>query len=210
MNHAHRPYLAFLVSLATLGAAPAQAAIKVACVGEHTTHSRHNTYPNEYPAKLQAILGATHEVGNFGYPSAIVLRKPHDNFYKTYTMSEEFPKSLAFTPDIVVIGPFGKHDARPEKWTFKAEFPADLKFLVEKYTSLPNKPRVFLALPIPYPFGAPGGVTDEVSTLTKQVAAAAGLPTIDLYRAFLDQKRLFTVDTHLTPCLLYTSDAADE
>ena len=53
--------------------------MRVACCGEHTTHSGHPAFLPEYPARVASILGSTFEVENFGYPTAVVTHAVSDD-----------------------------------------------------------------------------------------------------------------------------------
>src|SRR5690242_19227511 len=90
----------------------ATAQIKVACAGEHTTNSVYIADQDEYPAQLQALLGPGYQVMNFGYPRATVQTE-NITFPNAQPLAQtmEFAASLAFGPDIVVLGPFGRHDS---------------------------------------------------------------------------------------------------
>jgi len=204
---------AWIVIVAT---GPAFAApIKVACIGEHTTHS--DLYPptnreaqpagmQEYPAMLQTLLGAQYQVRNFGDCCASVLQN--------YTPAETHPyvlgalagrgpgytESLAFLPDIVVIGSWGRHDWGMNKlpgevWDL-ATFQKDYDDLVTRYMKLSSHPKIYVSLPVPILFGQGtvpdnGVTTSSVLPAIKAVAAKYNLPIIDLYTAFLGRKDLF-------------------
>ena len=217
-RHAHS-VMAIAIACAwaiVLAAGPASAApIKVACIGEHTTHS--DLYPatnreaqppgkQEYPAMLQTLLGAGYDVRNFGDCCASVLQG--------YTPAETHPyvlgslpgrgpgyaESLAFLPDIVVIGSWGRHDwglskAPGEVWDL-ATFQNDYDDLVQRYMKLASHPKIYVSLPIPILFGQGtvpdnGVTTSSVLPAIKAVASKYNLPVVDLYTAFLGRKDLF-------------------
>jgi hypothetical protein len=191
------------------------AALKVACIGEHTTHSdsfassNRETQPvgkQEYPARLQTLLGSKYDVRNFGDCCATILQG--------YTPSETHPyvlgslggrgpgytESLAFLPDIVVIGSWGRHDWGKAKngsavFTVGA-FQKNYDDLVQRYMKLASHPKIYVSLPIPILFGQ-GDVPDNgVTTLSvvpavEAVATKYNLPVIDLYKPFLGHKELF-------------------
>jgi hypothetical protein len=102
------------------GCAAASLMTRVACCGEHTTHSGHPAFLPEYPARVAASLGAAgkeYAVSNFGFPTAVVTeavsRPAEAGGGKARLYSETEPARLcaAWRPDVVVLGPFGKHDA---------------------------------------------------------------------------------------------------
>jgi MYXO-CTERM domain-containing protein len=209
---------AFLVvtALSWSGMRAAEAApIKVACIGEHTTHSdlfpatNRESQPvgmQEYPAMLQTMLGAGYDVRNFGDCCASVSQG--------YTVAETHPyvdgalpgrgpgyqESLAFLPDIVIIGSWGRHDwgmsKAPGEVFSLAVFQQGFEDLVQRYENLSTHPEIFISLPIPITFGQgdvpdDGVTTSSVLPTVRAVAAQYHLPIIDLYTAFLSHKELF-------------------
>jgi acyl-CoA thioesterase-1 len=193
------------------------APVKVACIGEHTTHSdlfpptNRESQPvgmQEYPALLQTLLGAGYDVHNFGDATGSVLQgyTPAPGETHPYVNGSNpnggpgYQESLAFLPDIVIIGSWGRHDwgmsKAPGEVFSLAGFQQGLQDLVQRYQSLPTHPKVFISLPIPIPFGqgdvADNGVTtSSVLPSVRTVAAQLHLPLIDLYTAFLNHKELF-------------------
>jgi uncharacterized membrane protein YgcG len=208
--------LAWLLALSA--AAPASApgraaaAVKVACIGAQTTHSHQLTRDKEYPAMLQVLLGPAYEVGNFGDCCATVLQgyprqretHPYLEGGEAYGEILGYHDSVKFAPSVVVIGSWGKHDTEIADQLYKGvldrvKFEKDFDALVTTYLELPTRPRVFVSLPIPIPFGQPKGVTTEVILpAIKAVAAKYQLPIIDLYAPFLNHPELFKDETHVT------------
>src|SRR6476659_3643911 len=95
--------------------AASAAPIKVACIGEHTTHSHafpatnRETQPvgkQEYPAQLQTLLGAGYDVRNFGDCCSTVLQGykiAETHPYINGSNANDGPgykESIAFLPDI--------------------------------------------------------------------------------------------------------------
>jgi MYXO-CTERM domain-containing protein len=187
-------------------AARAQTVIKVACIGEQSTHSHHLDYPQEYPAHLQTLLGPGYEVKNFGDGVGMLTTGYPPGDYLEYVKSVGYMQSLTYPADIVVFGPWGKHDSdatggydpavnKLDPVKFKAAYEA----LLQTYIDLPSHPKVLLALPIPFPFGAPTGpLTTIVLPTVKDVGAEKKLPTFDLYNVFLNQKADYKDLDHLT------------
>jgi len=197
-----------------LGAAAAP--IKVACIGEHTTHSHafpalnRETQPvgmQEYPAMLQTRLGAAYDVRNFGDCCATVTQGystvgQENHSYVQGANAGDGPayiESMAFLPDIVVIGSWGRHDwglskASTEVWNLP-KFQQDYDNLVQRYMALSTHPRIFVSLPVPILFGTDGpdnGVlTSSVVTVIQAVAAKYNLPIVDLYAPFFNHRELY-------------------
>jgi hypothetical protein len=204
------------------------APLKIACVGEQTTHSDQLQRSVEYPARLQTMLGAAYNVTNFGDCCATVLYGyPVQGETHPYLSGEmgvtplnangmpvtpgyqlgvnpSFMQSIPFAPDIVVIGSWGKHDTEIANSLYAGvldptKFQADYEQLVTTYLNLSNKPTVYVSTPVPIPSGAPQGVTTTVILPTVQnVAAKYHLPIVPLYPAFLNRPDLFKDSTHVS------------
>lgn len=188
----------------------AAASIKVACVGEQTTHSDQLNRSVEYPAMLQRMLGSCYVVENFGDCCATVLQgypmqaETHPYLDPPARFAPAFHESVTFAPDVVVIGSWGKHDTEveslldggkldPIKWQ------ADYEELVTTYLNLPSKPTVYVSTPLPLPMGAgTGPTTDVILPAIESIAAKYHLPIVPLYPAFLNQPQLYKDATHPT------------
>jgi hypothetical protein len=181
------------------------APIKIACAGEHTTNSVYVDDKDEYPARLQALLGAGYQVMNFGFPRATVQTE-NITFPNAVPLLQtmEFAASVAFAPDIVVLGPFGRHDSAANYGDPAAidrqKFTTGLENIVRAYQGLPSKPTIYLALPVPYPSGTGQGVMSAVVLpATRDVARAFHLPVVDHWDFFLGKAELFSNPDHFTP-----------
>ena len=75
--------------------------INIACVGDSITEL------TNYPANLQALLGAGYRVESFGVTGSTVLL----NTDKPYLNQSAFQQARAFLPNVVVIM-LGTNDAR--------------------------------------------------------------------------------------------------
>jgi hypothetical protein len=183
------------------------ATVKIACIGEQTTHSDQfpSTGVGEYPWMLQTMLGAGYDTENFGDCCATILQGyPKQAETHPYLTGKPYPLSIAFVPDIVVIGSWGKHDTEIANSVYAGvldatKLHADYETLVTTYLNLANHPKVYVSLPVPIPKGAPTGVTTTVILpAIRDVAAAHGLPVVDLYSAFLNHPELYKDDTHVS------------
>ena len=129
---------------------------------------------------------------------------------KQYMDTDEAAACAEWKPDIVVLGPFGKHDAlgqypppkggarydAPASFTTE-EYYAELKELVAWAQGFGAK-LVALALPVPFPFGSKDHAGAQiVRPATAKLAADLGLPVIDLFSPFADRKEAFTDADHL-------------
>jgi MYXO-CTERM domain-containing protein len=187
-----------------VGAAP----IKVACIGEQTTHS--DLFPGdpqsqppgmqEYPRKLQDLLGAGYVVNNFGDCCASVIGGYVHSETHPYVSGKNYKAAVAFAPDIVVIGSWGRHDWGKSAMTALASFtiPAfqtGYEDIITKFQALPSKPKIFASTLIPIPNGMDGPddgyKTSPASNVVTMLAAKYSLPIVDLFTAFTGATTLF-------------------
>jgi hypothetical protein len=193
---------------------------RVAVIGAQMVHSDKLSRAQEWPAMLQKMVGADFDVQNFGdccssvsldYPKQKethpYLRPPNNAAFKP-----GYNESVAFMPDFVIIGPWGKHDRELTTEVFggkldPVKFAADYETMITTYQNLPSHPRLFASLPIPIPFGmASGVVNDVILPATKLVLAKhPEIPVIDLWAPFVGHRELYNQDTgdragtHVTP-----------
>ncbi len=196
------------VVLGSSGAAAAP--IKVACVGEQTTHSDQLSRSVEYPAMLQTLVGACYDVQNFGDCCATVLQgypmqaETHPYLDPPARFAPAFHESVMFAPDVVVIGSWGKHDTEIESVLDGGkldpiQWQADYEELVTTYLNLPSKPTVYVSTPLPLPMGAgTGPTTDVILPAIENIAAKYHLAIVPLYPAFLNRPQLYKDATHPT------------
>ena len=196
--------------------------IKVACCGGQLVHSNHphtslghppadpstSTDGLEYPERLQRALGEGYEVVNAGAPACYVSpanEAADDGPTVVYHKTAQAAECLAGEPDIVVLGPFGKHDAlAPGETgdydgppTFTAdEWSAGMQAMAEHLGAAGAA--VVLALPVPFPSGS---TTHALATTavaaTKAAAAALGLAVVDTYTPFAGNASVFPDADHL-------------
>lgn len=209
-------FIAVLLLFSMAGAFSGFAQIKVACIGEQTTHSFHRVNDPEYPLFLGQLLdqdfqaatneapmgggfiygGGTHyRIGNFAHPQGTILDHDQTN-PKSYLRSDELKLMAQFQPDIVVFGPFGDHEALSK--VSMDLFKTNLITLLNRIGSFDSKPLIYVALPLPR------GGKDEDTTYRRmrvemqQVAGERNLPVIDLWTSFLGQTNYFKDATHMT------------
>jgi MYXO-CTERM domain-containing protein len=199
--------LAGVLALTASARIAAAAPIKVACIGEQTTHS--DLYPNtqnqpvgmqEYPAMLQTLLGSGYTVMNYGDCCASVISGYTTSETHPFINGNKFGPSISFAPDIVIIGSWGRHDwgksAQNALAAFEAgdtmttftKFQTDYDTLVSKYIAAASKPKIFCSTPIPIPFGMDGPddgyKTSPAAAAVKAVCQKYNLPIIDMFTAF--------------------------
>jgi hypothetical protein len=205
------PGMTALLALGVLASRAYAAPVKVACVGEHTVHSDKLQRSQEWPKMMGDRLGPGFDVQNFGDCCASVLlnypvqhaNHPYIKPYDRPAYKPGFHESVAFMPDVVIIGPWGKHDWEMADILYNGVLPADMFLadydtLVKTYLDLPNKPKVFVSLPIPFPMGTPKmGLIDVIMSVTQTVADKYHLPVIDLYHPFLGHPELYKDITHI-------------
>lgn len=184
--------LALISQVEGRAAAPAER-VRVACVGDSITYGAavEKRDQNCYPVVLGRLLGASHDVRNFGVSGATLLKKGD----KPYWKEKAFQQAGDFGPNIVILK-LGTNDTKPQNWKFKDEFETDARALVQHFKTLPSRPKVFVALPVAVVKSSFGiveeGVLAEIPLLTK-VAKEEGVGVIDLHAA-VAAKDLFVGD----------------
>ncbi len=167
--------------------------IKVACVGDSITAGSGAGPKEAYPTVLGTLLGDKYEVGNFGRSAATLLKKGDSPYWKT----EQFPKSDAFAPAIVVIM-LGTNDTKKQNLPHIDEFIADYKDLIAHYRALPSHPQVYIVAipPITKPsFNmVPEASGGQIVPLIRKVADEAKAPLVDVYTAFKDHPEYLSGD----------------
>jgi len=204
-----------LVVLLAPSVLPAQ--IKVACLGEQTTHSFHRENDPEYPQFLGRILnddftvdasaqhpmgggflyggGSKYRIANFGHPRGTVLDHELEN-PKAVLRSDELKLARAFAPDIVVLGPFGDHE--PLAKVSMDSFTKDLHALINHLAAFESKPKILVALPLPRGPKDDDDNYRRIRNETRRLAESLDLPLIDLWTPFLGQPQFYQDGTHLT------------
>ena len=132
--------------------------IKVACVGDSITygHGIKGWAKNNYPVKLQKILGDSYHVENFGH-SGKTLSKNGD---QPYVESEQYMLSLEYCADIVVIM-LGTNDSKPENWTDETDFIEQYEEFINSYKEKNPDVEIILCTPARafFPDGESDGLT---------------------------------------------------
>lgn len=172
-------------------------AVRVACVGDSITYGAgvENREENNYPAVLGAKLGRQFVVRNFGVSGA-TLQKAGDH---PYWALPEFAQVSEFKPDLVLIL-LGTNDTKPQNWKNRQVFENDARALVEHFTRLGNKTKVWICLPVPV-YATQWGINDEtlyrdILPALAHVAQEKKLAVIDLYDALSNRPDLFPDKVH--------------
>ena len=178
--------------------APAQDAVKVACIGDSITdgHGIDLRDANAYPAQMQKMLGNKYNVKNFGISARTVMNSGD----LPYMNEPYWQDALAFNPDIVIIK-LGTNDSKSYNWTpdKKKGFEKDLTTMVKTLKALPSSPKIYLCKPIPA-FKDSWTIsekvlTEEIDPIIEKVVKKENLAgVIDLHAAFEGQTDLIQED----------------
>ncbi len=167
--------------------APAEDAIRVACIGNSITDGFGIDMSDEYgyPAVLQQKLGEGYFVRNYGVSSRTLMNKGD----LPYVNELAWRDAKAFNPQIVIVK-LGTNDSKPENWQYGEDFMNDLSQMVDTLKSLPSKPEIYLATPIPA-FKPTWNINDSVIAnhiipIIQKVAKKKKCIVIDLHSTFTD------------------------
>lgn len=171
--------------------------IRVACVGDSITFGSgiKDRAARSYPAQLGALLGEKWEVRNFGVGGATMVKKGD----KPYWKQGRFAEAMAFNPHVVIVK-LGTNDSKPQNWKFAGEFGADYADMIERFSLLSARPRIYVCLPVPVYEDRWGiresVVKNEAIPILMRVAEEKEVQTIDLYAALSGKRGLFPDRIH--------------
>ena len=173
------------------------AAQRIACIGNSVTFG-HGLQPNQtYPHNLQELVGADHQVINYGVSGSTLLKKGD----KPYWNEPQYAESLRWNPNIVIIE-LGTNDSKEQNWQYNDEFINDYVALIRSYQQLGSSPKVYICAPPPTASNAfdivPELVNNTIRTRIATVASLTQMPVIDLYTLLLNQESLFQDGIHPT------------
>ena len=175
-----------------------QQPVKVACIGDSVTYGSliEDRENNSYPAQLQRMLGDRYEVGNFGKPSATVLKKGHC----PYMESQEFTDAMSFDCDIAVIH-LGLNDTDPRNWpNYGDEFTSDYLALIDSVRASNPQARILIALLSPVTPKHPRyntGTKEWHAAIQKEISAIAETAQVELidFNSRLDSRHELLPDS---------------
>jgi hypothetical protein len=217
ISQRYRLALGFGVALSLCGVSvEAHAQTKIACIGEATTHSAHRIHDPEYPEFMGRFLdvdfkvdptpqnpldggmlfggGTNYRIGNFGLPTGTAI-ETNSADVETAITSPRLTDAEKFGPDVVILGPYGPHE--PYAGVSVDNFLPDLRKLAARVVAFPNKPAVFLALPIARYGEDNDTIRRSIHDWTVQVATEMKLPSIDLWTEFMGKRSEFYDQNHL-------------
>lgn len=187
--------LVMAAPLPSIDPADYKAPVRIACIGDSITRGAGAAKGKSYPAQLQALLGKSWVIGNFGVSGRTLLKK--GDF--PYWQEKAYQKALGFKPDIVLIM-LGTNDTKPQNWKHEADFVADYTDLVKSFLTLESKPRVYVCRPCPVPEPGNFGINEtRVIEGIKRIDALAAemkLGVIDMHAALVKTPRLLPDRVH--------------
>jgi len=171
---------------------------RVACVGDSITFGAgvEDRAKNNYPARLQAMLGDAYEVRNFGVSGATMLKKGNKPYWKL----NEFQAARDFKPDIVIIK-LGTNDSKPGNWkNHSGDYMSDTIEMIGTFRKLESRPEVWICLPVPV-FAPRWGINEEtvageIIPKIKEAAEATKAKIIDLHAPFEGKPELVPDKVH--------------
>jgi lysophospholipase L1-like esterase len=157
--------------------------VKIACVGDSITQGAGLAITENYPTRLQRLLGSTNQylVRNFGVGGRTLLKKGDFPYWK----EPAFTNSQTFQPDIVIIQ-LGTNDGKPYNWIHGTNFISEYKEMIGIYAALSSAPKIFICTPCPV-FGSgafdinPGTIHTNIAPAVRSIATELSVPLIDLH-----------------------------
>lgn len=169
--------------------------IKVACVGNSITAGYGLAWHEDYPTKLDSILGDGWATTNYGNSGKTMVRGSDDSYWK----QPQLPAALAAVPDVVVIE-LGTNDSKSYIWpAYGKNFKADYRAMIDTFRVLASKPSVWITLQ-PRANNLSWDMPDttiarQVNPLIRQVALEAAVNLIDLRAGFAGHPEWYLDDS---------------
>jgi lysophospholipase L1-like esterase len=180
----------------------------VACVGDSITAGLFASSPAaSYPSVMQNLFGSSVQVQNFGHSGATMMTVADQPYQNTaeYTSATTFVAGAGASAVVDVVIMLGTNDSKSYNWmvgtgTRAQQFVTDCGALVDHFASLSTHPHVYLALPsrsFDNTYGISGAIIhDQMLPLIRQVAAAKGVPVIDVDTPTAPHPELFPDGVH--------------
>ncbi|RBQ07889.1 GDSL-type esterase/lipase family protein [Pedobacter miscanthi] len=185
-----------ILLLTFLGAKPQN--IKVVCIGASITYGARidDRERNAYPAQLQAMLGQSYTVYNYGVSGCTLLKKGDRPYWDT----KEYKQALDMNPEIVVID-LGGNDSKLINRIHVNDFEEDYRDFIHSFSNLPSKPRIILLSAMPSFITDTAGIwereiTREINPRIQKVAFTENREIIDMHSPFVDKESLMPDKIH--------------
>jgi lysophospholipase L1-like esterase len=174
-----------------------QSITKIAFIGNSITEGTGLANPRTqaYPAQLANLLTPDWQVGNFGVSGRTMLKKGDFPIWN----EQKFKDALAFAPNIVVIM-LGTNDSKYYNWAYKADFYKDYVSMIDTFSSLPSKPKIYICYPLKV-FKKLYDIDDlvihdEIIPIVHQISIDKNLPIVDMYTPTSDKPEIFSDGIH--------------
>ena len=155
--------------------------ISVACAGDSITAGYGGPAEVSYPAQLGRMLGEKWAVRGYGRSGTTLLNKGSLPYQKGPMW-----RILGAPPDVIVIM-LGTNDTNPGNWSKKADFEADYKDMIKKFSDLASKPRIYICTPPPVLRNGRYGCSEanilEEIPMIEKVAKEMKVDVIDVHGA---------------------------
>ena len=180
---------------------PKENQIRVACVGDSITygHGVSNWHWNNYPSRLQRLLGNDYCVNNYGVSGYCAQ---YDSS-RPYVSIDAYQDSLNFNPDILVFM-LGSNDAKPYNWDGVEEFAKDYDKLLKSYLEKNKDLEVYVCTPATAfdndpstpesSFDIQPAVVEEIADFVRDYASTNGYNLIDINNLTEGREDLFLSD----------------
>jgi acyl-CoA thioesterase-1 len=116
-----------------------------------------------------------------------------------YWEQQPFKDVLAYNPHVVIIK-LGTNDTKPQNWKYKDQFVGDYMDMIDRFSELPARPRIWICYPVPA-FAERWGINEfviknEVIPMISQIARKKRVPVINLYVPLSGKPKYFPDDIH--------------
>ena len=185
-------------------ATPRKGPLRIVCLGDSITEGyglvdaegKQAMNKLGYPAKLGAVLGTQAVVYVYGAGGTTYFRQAVHSFEKTAWMAY----LNIWKPNVVTLA-FGTNCSNDNTWPkLFAQYPADVKWLIEEVRKLCPGVEIYLCLPPPA-YSDKWGINEKtiqnsVIPALKKIAEEEHLNTIDLHTALSNHPELFFDTIH--------------